>query len=308
MKKTITTIVAVALMTIIVGCSGDPGIDTDSDGVVDIEDNCPNIANEDQLDNDYDLVGDACDECGSDVDNSLEYFCDENGVGIGDCEPQNDIRDADGQVIEEASNICMNATPCDQIRDGCNTATPSISVPDKDIDDDGLWNVEDNCPDIANSDQADTDDDGVGDACDQCADESEIFVGGRDNDEERLFADCISMLCIDGWDQHGNMFGGCEPTTFVCTAQDGTRDGCGVPTPVDSDSDGIEDEMDNCPDIANPDQMDADNDGIGDACEVRTLPGVELRKPDYEFELNIRPQLDFEIAQPQIPNHDEVML
>jgi len=36
---------------------------------------------------------------------------------------------------------------------------------------------------------------------------------------------------------------------------------------LDEDSDGIQDNLDNCPFDANPDQADADNDGVGDACE-----------------------------------------
>jgi hypothetical protein len=36
---------------------------------------------------------------------------------------------------------------------------------------------------------------------------------------------------------------------------------------VDSDSDGIQDWEDNCPDTANEDQADMDNDGIGDVCD-----------------------------------------
>jgi hypothetical protein len=35
----------------------------------------------------------------------------------------------------------------------------------------------------------------------------------------------------------------------------------------DTDGDGIPDDVDNCPDVANPDQADADGDGIGDVCE-----------------------------------------
>ena len=39
------------------------------------------------------------------------------------------------------------------------------------------------------------------------------------------------------------------------------------PQPPDTDKDGIADEADNCPMIANLDQLDADGDGIGDICD-----------------------------------------
>ena len=45
------------------------------------------------------------------------------------------------------------------------------------------------------------------------------------------------------------------------------NDGSGNPVTIDTDSDGIADDDDNCPDIPNPDQIDSDSDGDGDACD-----------------------------------------
>ncbi|MCO4760729.1 MAG: lamin tail domain-containing protein [Myxococcales bacterium] len=41
----------------------------------------------------------------------------------------------------------------------------------------------------------------------------------------------------------------------------------------DKDLDGIADEKDNCPDVPNPTQSDADDNGIGDHCEPDAIPG-----------------------------------
>ncbi len=48
-----------------------------------------------------------------------------------------------------------------------------------------------------------------------------------------------------------------------------------TPPPPDRDGDGIPDSSDDCPGVANPDQLDTDHDGIGNACEVLpTVPPV----------------------------------
>jgi len=49
----------------------------------------------------------------------------------------------------------------------------------------------------------------------------------------------------------------------ICT------DAAGV---IDSDGDGITDSKDNCPNVANPDQIDSNKNGIGDACEGTNAP------------------------------------
>src|SRR3954470_19181728 len=40
-----------------------PLLDTDGDGVLDVDDNCPFVANADQVDEDGDHIGDPCDPC-----------------------------------------------------------------------------------------------------------------------------------------------------------------------------------------------------------------------------------------------------
>ena len=39
---------------------------------------------------------------------------------------------------------------------------------------------------------------------------------------------------------------------------------------VDNDTDNVSDDIDNCPDVSNPNQADADADGVGDACDFDT--------------------------------------
>ena len=54
--------------------------DTDSDGVIDLLDNCLSVANFDQLDSDGDGIGDACDNCVN-VANSAQSDDDHDGIG-----------------------------------------------------------------------------------------------------------------------------------------------------------------------------------------------------------------------------------
>jgi hypothetical protein len=118
--------------------------------------------------------------------------------------------------------------------------------PDPDIDHDGILNAVDNCPLIANPDQADADSDGVGDACDNCP--STPSVNQADSDH-------------DGF---GDVCDNC-PTLFN-------------PDQADADGDGVGDACDNCPTVANADQ--ADSDGGGLAYTVTRLADSPILDPD----------------------------
>ncbi len=134
--------------------------DTDGDGVPDVDDNCPDDANADQLDTDGDGFGDECD----DYPDVMDDF-DNDGV-----------TDADDICVDVFNPIAEGATeqvyPVDTDGDGIGDACEEPL----DSDEDGVPDAEDICPDVFNpiaegaTEQVypvDTDGDGIGDACEQ---------------------------------------------------------------------------------------------------------------------------------------------
>ena len=188
----------------------------------------------------------------------------------------------------EASNFCVSgggtlvlhvdSTPGVPDSDGdgvddCADNCPALANPDQaDADGDGIGDACDNCPALANPDQADTDANGVGDACSLCP-------PYQDQDGDNVCDDvdnCLSTRDPDQTDSDGDGFGdacdSCPGAGQFDSDADGVCnevDNCRLrfnPDQADGDADGAGNACDNCPALANPDQTDRDANGVGDAC------------------------------------------
>lgn len=75
---------------------------------------------------------------------------------------------------------------------------------------------------------------------------------------------------------------------------------------VDSDGDGLNDDLDNCPSTRNPYQVDSDGDGIGNACD-QDCPNLDLLNPvDFrDFSLLAQSWLDVPVSPAVDLNGDQ---
>jgi hypothetical protein len=229
--------------------------DIDRDGVANDQDNCPTIYNPPgcTVSDPACAVTVPCAEAG-DPDGETPIDCDPATLDptTGQCDSdENGIGDH-CQILSE--NCAAQDSDFDIIFDYAPDAL-ARNLGLLDFDRDLTPNTLDNCPTIANSDQADADINGIGDACEILS-----STGGTvDPDLDGVPTFDPATLAVDNCPDGAN-----------ASQQDNDDDGVGNRCIIDA-------ALDICPATINLDQLDSNGDGVGDAC---AFPPLDVLVPN----------------------------
>lgn len=167
-----------------------------------------------------------------------------------------------------------------------DTSGVSIEAED-DTDKDGFGEEDDVCPAIRNPEQTDTDGDGFGDVCDNCP--MEANRDQLDADQNQVGDACEvepspSPSPSPSPTPSPTPLPTASPTPSPTASPSPTPSPTAEPSPSpvvtappedpdDVDGDGTPNGDDNCPSIANPDQLDDDGDSTGNECDPTPSTG-----------------------------------
>mgnify|MGYP001616241930 CR=1 FL=1 len=236
----------------------------------------------------------------SDDDGSMDGHCyaseDLNNNGIvepWETDPRNPDTDGDGIYDGTEMGLTEPETPDTDLSKGffISDADPSTTTnpANPDSDGDGLLDGEEDINKNGRVDVGetsplleDTDDDGYNDKVEVQAGTDPLDINSfpcADNDSDG-YGNPGNAVCPNGGatDCNDNNSAIHPGATEVCDSVDNNCDEA-IDESFDADNDGKADCIDNCPLISNPDQLDSDGDGKGNACEDVKISGGAYNFP-----------------------------